>query len=40
LAAGLTAYPDDIASHLCRRFGVSAKVIARRLRIEECWPLK
>jgi len=29
-----------IASHICRRFGVPAEVIARRLRIEECWPPK
>lgn len=27
-----------IANHICRRFGVSAEVIARRLRIEEFWP--
>jgi hypothetical protein len=27
-----------VANHICRRFGVSAEVIARRLRIEQLWP--
>lgn len=38
-ASGETAL-GFIASHICRRVGVSAEVIARRSRIEECWPLK
>lgn len=36
-ASGETAL-GFIANHICRRFGVSAEVIARRLRIEEFWP--
>ena len=36
-ASGETAL-SFIANHICRRFGVSAEVIARRLRIEEFWP--
>jgi hypothetical protein len=36
-ASGETAL-SYIANHICRRFGVSAEVIARRLRIEEFWP--
>jgi len=38
-ASGETAL-GFIANHICRRFGVSADVIARRLRIEEFWPPK
>jgi len=29
-----------VANHICRRFGVSSEVIARRLRIEQLWPPK
>jgi hypothetical protein len=36
-ATGETAL-GFIANHICRRFGVSAEVIARRLRIEGFWP--
>lgn len=36
-ASGETAL-GFIASHIGRRFGVSAEVITRRLRIEEFWP--
>ena len=36
-ASGETAL-RFIANHICRQFGVSAEVIARRLRIEEFWP--
>ena len=36
-ATGETAL-GFIANHTCRRFGVSAEVIARRLRIEGFWP--
>lgn len=36
-ASGETAL-GFIANHICRRFGVSAEVIARRLRIEQFWP--
>ena len=36
-ASGETAL-GFIANHICRRFGVSAEVITRRLRIEEFWP--
>jgi len=36
-ASGETAL-GFIANHICRRFGVSADVISRRLRIEEFWP--
>jgi hypothetical protein len=36
-ASGETAL-GFVANHLCRQFGVSAEVIARRLRIEEFWP--
>ena len=36
-ASGETAL-SFIANHICRRFGVSAEVIARRLRIEGFWP--
>jgi len=38
-ASGETAL-GFIANHICRQFGVSAEVIARRLRIEEFWPPK
>ena len=38
-ASGETAL-SFIANHICRRFGVSADVVARRLRIEGLWPPK
>lgn len=38
-ASGETAI-GFVANHICRRFGVSAEVITRRLRIEEIWPPK
>lgn len=36
-ATGETAL-GIVANHICRRFGVSSDVIARRLRIEQLWP--